>query len=61
MTALQIAKLKISDSNADKTFDAVTDGFKHTANLTIDSLSQNDAQADGRHGVEVRNSRSLTF
>jgi hypothetical protein len=39
MTARQVAKLKISDAKTDKIFDAVTDGFEHTANLAIDSLS----------------------
>jgi len=48
MTAWQVAKPKISDANALEIVDAITDGFEHTANLAIDSLSQDDAQADGR-------------
>jgi hypothetical protein len=60
MTAWQVAKPKISDANANEIFDAITNGFEHTANLAIDSLSQDNAQADGRHGVESRNPCSLT-
>src|ERR1041385_1214225 len=61
MTARQVAKPKISDANADEIFDTITNGFKHTANLTIDSLPQDDAQADGRDGVESHNPCSLTL
>src|SRR6266705_6636262 len=60
MTAWQVAKPKISDANANEIFDAITNSFEHTANLAIDSLSQDNAQADGRHGVESRNPCSLT-
>src|SRR6266550_1867262 len=60
MTARQVAKPKISDANANEIFDAITNGFEDTANLAIDSLSQDNAQADGRHGVESRNPCSLT-
>ena len=60
MTARQVAKPEIGDPNTDKIFDAITDGFEHTANLAIDSLSQDNAQADERHGVESRNPCSLT-
>jgi hypothetical protein len=60
MTARQVAKPKISDANANEIFDAITNGFEHTANLAIDSLSQDNAQADGRHGVESRNPCSVT-
>jgi hypothetical protein len=61
MTSRQVAKLKSTDPNANKTFNAITHGFEHTANLAINSLSQNHAQTDGRYGVEPRNSCSLTF
>jgi hypothetical protein len=44
MPAGQIAKPKISDSNAHKMFDAVSDGLEHAPNLPIYSLSQNDAK-----------------
>ena len=60
MTARQVAKPKISDANANEMFDAITNGFEYTANLAIDSLSKNNAQADGRHGVESRNPCLLT-
>jgi hypothetical protein len=48
LPARQIRKPKISDSNTDKMFDAVPDGFKHTANLPVDSLTQHNAQTRRR-------------
>jgi hypothetical protein len=60
MTARQVAKPKISDANANETFHPITNSFEHTANLAIDPLSQDNAQADGRHAVKSRNPRSLT-
>ena len=48
MTTRQVAKPQISDANANEVFDAITNGFEHTANLAIDSLSQDNAQPDGR-------------
>ena len=60
MAAWQAAEPKISDANANEIFDAITDGFKHTANLAIDSLSKDNAQADGGHRVESRNPCSLS-
>jgi hypothetical protein len=56
----QIAQPKISDSDAEKMFDAVANGFKHTTNLPIYSLSKNDAQFRGRDRAELRDSRSLS-
>jgi len=44
----QIAQPKISDSDADKMFDAVANGFKHATNLPIYSLLQHNAQTRGR-------------
>jgi hypothetical protein len=38
MPAGQIAEPKISDSNTQKMFDAVSDGLKHAPNLPIYSL-----------------------
>jgi hypothetical protein len=61
MTARQIAKSKISDANANKIFHAITDGFEHTTNLAINSLSQNNAQPHGRHRLDSRNLRSVTI
>ena len=48
MPAGQIGKPKISDANAEKMFDAVANGFKHAANLPIDSLLQYNTQSCGR-------------
>ena len=60
MTAREVAKPKITDPYADKMFDVISNGFEHAANLAIDSLSQHNAQADARHGVESRNLCSIT-
>src|SRR5215510_1814652 len=60
MSARQVAEPQTANANADKMFYVISERFEHAANLTIDSLSQDDAQADGRHRVESRNSRSLT-
>jgi len=48
MPARQIGKTKISNANAEKMFDAVASGFKHAANLPIDSLLQYNTQPRGR-------------
>jgi len=61
MPGWQIAEPKISNSNTEKIFDAVSNGFKHTANLAIYSLSQNDAQTHRRDGVKSRNFRPLAI
>jgi hypothetical protein len=37
--ARQIGEPQISDSDTEKTFDAIPNGFKHPANLPIYSLS----------------------
>jgi hypothetical protein len=60
MTARQIAKSKISDANADEIFHSITNGLEHTANLAVNSLAQNDAQAIGRHGMKLHNFCSMT-
>jgi hypothetical protein len=60
MAAWQVANPEISYPNANKIFDPITDRFEHTPNLTVDSLSQDNAQPDGRHRVESRNPCSLT-
>jgi hypothetical protein len=59
MPARQIGEPKISDSDAEKMFDAVPNGFKHPANLPIDSLSQHNAQTRGRDGVKSHDFGSL--
>jgi hypothetical protein len=43
MPARQISKPEFSHSNPDKMFQAIPNGFKHAANLSIDSLPQYDA------------------
>ncbi len=61
MPARQIAEPKISDSNTEKMFDAVSNGFKHPANLAIYSLSQHNAQTRRRYGMKSRNFRPLAI
>ena len=61
MAARQIGKPKISDANAEKMFDAVANGFKHAANLPIDSLLQHNAQTRGRDWMKSRDSGSLAI
>jgi hypothetical protein len=61
MPARQIAEPKISDSNTEKMFDAVSNGFKHPANLPIYSLSQHNAQTRRRYGMKSRNFRPLAI
>jgi hypothetical protein len=61
MPAWQIAEPKISDSNTEKMLDAVSNGFKHPANLAIYSLSQHNAQTRRRYGMKSRNFRPLAI
>jgi hypothetical protein len=60
MTTRQIAKPETANANTDKTFYVISNGFEYTTNLAIDSLSENDTQADGRRGVKSHNPCSLT-
>jgi hypothetical protein len=55
----QIAEAKISDSNAQKMFDAVSDGLEHAPNLPIYSLPQDHAKTRRREGTKVRKFRAL--
>jgi hypothetical protein len=55
MPGWQIPEPQISDSKTDKMFDAVSNSFKHPANLPIYSLSQHDAQTRRRDGVDSHN------
>jgi hypothetical protein len=48
MPGWQIAEPKISDSNADKPFDAVSDSFEHAPNLPVYALPQDNAKARRR-------------
>ena len=61
MPARQIDKPKISDSNADKMFDEVSNGFKHATNLPIDTLPQNNALTRCGDGVKPRNCSALAI
>lgn len=60
MPARQISQAKITDSNTEKMLHPVSDASKHAANLPLDSLQQYNAQKRRRHGVQSRNSGSLT-
>ncbi|KAF5408211.1 MAG: hypothetical protein Udaeo2_16340 [Candidatus Udaeobacter sp.] len=61
MPAGQIAEPKISDSNTQKMFDAVSDGLKHAPNLPIYSLPQDNAKTRRREGTKARNLRALAI
>jgi len=61
MPAGQIAEPKVSDSNAEKSFDAVSDGVKHAPNLPIYSLVQDNAKTRRRQGKKPRNLRPLAI
>ena len=61
MPARQIAEPKIADSNAQKTFDAVSDGLEHAPNLPIYSLPQDNAKTRRREGTKLRNFRVLAI
>src|ERR1043166_4481446 len=61
MAAGQIIKSEISDPNADKMFDAISDGFKHATNLPIYSLPQDNAKTRRREGAKPRNFRTLSI
>jgi hypothetical protein len=61
MPARQVAEPKLSDSNAKKTFGAISDGFKHAPNLSIYSLPQGNAKTLRRERVKPRNFRALAI
>jgi len=61
MPAQQIAEPKIPDSNAYKSFDAVSEGLEHPPNLPIHSLSQDNADTRRRKGTKLRNPRTLAI
>jgi hypothetical protein len=61
MPAGQIAEPKISDSNAQKMFDAVSDGLKHAPNLPIYSLPQDNTKTRRREGTKARNLRAFAI
>jgi len=45
MAGEQIAEPQVADANTDKTFHFVIDFVKHAADLPVDTLSQDNAQA----------------
>jgi hypothetical protein len=61
MPAGQIAEAKISDSNTQKMFDAVSDGLKHAPNLPIYSLPQDNAKTRRREETKARDLRALAI
>jgi hypothetical protein len=61
MPAGQIAEPKTADSNAQKMFDPVSGGVKHTPNLPIYSLPQNNTKTRRREGTKPRNFRALAI
>jgi hypothetical protein len=61
MPARQIPKPKISKSNTQEIFDAVSDGLEHAPNLPIYSLPQDNAMARRRRGAKPGNLRALTI
>jgi hypothetical protein len=61
MPTRQIAEPKISDSNAEKSLDAVSDGLEHAPNLPIYSLPQDNAKTRRRQGKKPRNLRTLAI
>src|SRR5215208_5790040 len=61
MPAGQIAEPKISGSNAEKSFDAVSERLEHAPNLPIYSLPQDNAQTRRREGKKPHNFRTLAI
>ena len=61
MPGRQIAERKISDSNAEKSFDAVSNSLEHSPNLPVYSLPQDNAKTRRRDGAKPRNFRALSI
>jgi len=61
MPERQIAEPKISDTNAEKSFHAVSDGLEHAPNLPIYSLPQDNAKTRRREGTKLRKFRALAI
>jgi hypothetical protein len=59
--AWQIAEPKIGDSNAEKIFNAVSNGLEHAPNLPIYSLTQNNAQTRRGESAKPHNFRALAI
>jgi hypothetical protein len=61
MSARQLAEPKISDSNAEEPFDAVSDSLEHAPNLPIYSLPQDKPKTRRRERANLRNFRALAI
>jgi len=61
MPAQQIAEPKIPNSNAYKSFNAVSEGLEHPPDLPVYSLSQDNADTRRRERTKLRNSRTLAI
>ena len=61
MSAWQITKPQMTDSNANQMFDAVANAFKHATNLPIYPLSKNNTQFRTHDRAELRDLRSLSI
>jgi hypothetical protein len=61
MPAGQITEPKVSDSNTQKMYDAVSDSLKHAPNLPIYSLPQDNAKTRRRERTKACNLRALAI
>ena len=61
MTARQIAKVQSADANANEPFNVVADFIKHSADLAINSLPQDDPQPSRFDGVNFLETRALAI
>ena len=59
MSAGQIAKAQISNSNPHQMLHFVADAVKHPPDLLIEPLTQDDAQSSRTNRMETRNARPL--
>ena len=61
MPAGQITQAQIPDADTSEFFYVVADVVKHSADLAIDSLTQNDAYTRGSKLVQSQNFRALAI
>ena len=61
MAARQVAQAQISDASPDETFHLETKRLEHAADLTVDALTQNDAQSRRRQEMELLDACALTI
>lgn len=61
MPTRQIAQSQISDTNTDKAFHLITDGFEHPADLSVYPLPQDYAQACRRRGMKPLDARAFAI